>query len=37
VEWDGRAEDGRSLAPGVYWVRLQSASRVTSGKIVVLR
>jgi flagellar hook assembly protein FlgD len=37
VEWDGRAEDGRSVAPGVYWVRLQSAGQVMSGKIVVLR
>jgi hypothetical protein len=37
VEWDGRAEDGRRVAPGVYWVRLHSVGRVASSKIVLLR
>jgi hypothetical protein len=37
VEWDGRGEDGRAVASGVYWVRLECAGHVKSGKLVVAR
>lgn len=36
IAWDGRAEGGRRLAPGVYLVRLGAGGRSWSGKVVML-
>jgi hypothetical protein len=37
LRWDGRAEDGRRVAAGVYLLRLAVDSRRETGKLVVLR
>jgi flagellar hook assembly protein FlgD len=35
--WDGRAEDGRRVGSGIYWVRLEAADRVFTGRLAVIR
>jgi flagellar hook assembly protein FlgD len=35
--WDGRGEDGRSVAPGIYFVQLRAGDLQASRKIVRLR
>jgi flagellar hook assembly protein FlgD len=35
--WDGRAEDGRECAAGVYFLRLQAGDEERSSKILRLR
>lgn len=37
VTWDGTAEDGAPLPPGVYLYRLETAGRETTRKLVVVR
>ena len=37
IHWDGKAMNGRTVAPGVYIVRIESGERVTKMKIVVVR
>ena len=37
VVWDGRGEDGRPLAAGVYFVRLETPVYVATKKIVLFR
>jgi hypothetical protein len=37
VHWNGRGENGRALAPGAYFVTLQSNARFASRKIVLFR
>ena len=37
VRWDGRDEDGRSLATGVYIYRMQSGNDVETRKLLLLR
>ncbi len=37
VMWDGRDHDGRPLAAGVYFVRLEHAGRVEAQKVVMMR
>ncbi|MBN1503561.1 MAG: hypothetical protein JW952_00690, partial [Candidatus Eisenbacteria bacterium] len=37
VVWNGRDEDGRRVAPGVYFVALRSARGEVSSKFVLLR
>ncbi len=37
VIWDGRDSNGRCIASGVYFVRLEAAGEVRTGKIVLLR
>jgi len=32
--WDGRDRDGRRTGPGVYWVSLNSGTRVASARLV---
>jgi hypothetical protein len=34
VRWDGRGENGRTLAPGTYFIRLKAGERAASKKIV---
>lgn len=36
VTWDGRNEDGRAVAAGTYWVRVESKDRVEARRVVVL-
>lgn len=36
LHWDGRGEDGRKVAPGVYFARLSTVSGVDATRIVVL-
>lgn len=35
VDWDGCREDGRLVAPGVYWVRLQVEGQTTATRITI--
>lgn len=35
IDWDGRNEDGRSVAPGKYWFRLKAAGLVYTRPVVV--
>lgn len=35
--WDGRAADGTRVPPGVYFLRLEAASGVRAGRVVVAR
>ena len=37
TRWDGRDADGRALPAGVYLLRLETAGRVTSRKVVIAR
>ncbi len=37
VVWDGADQSGRTVASGVYTVRVESAGDVISGKIVLAR
>jgi hypothetical protein len=37
ISWDGRAEDGRPLSAGVYWIRLATARGERSTRLVVVR
>jgi flagellar hook assembly protein FlgD len=37
VVWDGRGEDGRPLAAGVYFVRLETPEYVATKKIVLVK
>jgi len=37
VPWDGRDRTGRSVAPGVYFVRLEAAGQRSSARVVRLR
>lgn len=37
IRWDGTGGDGRRVAPGVYFVRLESGGRVRGARIVRLR
>ncbi|MFN8546993.1 MAG: PQQ-binding-like beta-propeller repeat protein [Candidatus Eisenbacteria bacterium] len=37
VRWDGRADDGRQLANGVYFLRLMSSGVSTSGRVLLTR
>ena len=37
VTWDGRAEDGRPAASGVYFIRLRSAGAQASQKVLLRR
>jgi flagellar hook assembly protein FlgD len=35
--WDGRDEQARSVAPGLYFYRLEADHRVTGGKVILTR
>ncbi|MFH1681449.1 MAG: FlgD immunoglobulin-like domain containing protein [Candidatus Eisenbacteria bacterium] len=37
IAWDGRDREGREVAPGVYFVRLEAGARDASRKVVVVR
>jgi flagellar hook assembly protein FlgD len=37
VSWDGRDDDGRELASGAYFYRLESGEEVVSGRMTLLR
>ena len=37
VRWDGHRTDGAAVPPGIYFVRAESPSRVTTGKLTLLR
>ena len=37
IHWDGRNDEGRSVASGVYWYRLQAGNRVYARKLLLLR
>ena len=37
VRWDGRTDDGRQVAPGLYLVELRSQQRVATQKLVLSR
>jgi hypothetical protein len=37
LAWDGRGDDGRRLAPGVYLARLVTARAVATARVVRLR
>lgn len=34
VEWDGRTDDGQSVAPGIYFSRVETGAGVMSGRVV---
>jgi flagellar hook assembly protein FlgD len=36
VRWDGRADDGRPVRPGAYFLRLQIGSRALNQRLIVL-
>jgi hypothetical protein len=37
VVWNGEDDAGRSVAPGIYWARLETAGRTTTRRLVFLR
>jgi len=37
ITWDGRDQDGRSVAPGVYFYKLESEQRSASERLVIIR
>jgi predicted outer membrane repeat protein len=37
LTWDGRDDDGRAAASGVYWIRLQTSERVLTRKLILVR
>ena len=37
IRWDGRTASGRLLSSGTYFVRLEVAGQVLSGKVVLLK
>ncbi len=37
VRFDGRADDGRRLASGIYLFRIEAAEGIAAGKLAVLR
>ncbi len=37
LEWDGRDNQGRPLAPGVYFARLGSRGGIATQKLVIVR
>jgi flagellar hook assembly protein FlgD len=37
VRWDGRDDDGRKVAAGVYWVRATDGIRERAAKLVRMR
>jgi hypothetical protein len=37
LRWDGREEDGRSLAAGIYFVRARAGLRSSAAKIILIR
>jgi hypothetical protein len=37
LAWDGRDDDGRAVAPGVYFYRVQSATAQAWGKVILSR
>ena len=37
VQWNGRDEDGRRVASGVYWYRLEAGNRLYARKLLLLR
>jgi len=37
LEWDGTNDDGRSVAGGVYFYRVTTASETATRKMVILR
>jgi hypothetical protein len=37
VQWNGRTDDGRQVAAGLYLYRLQAAGREVTKKTVVVR
>lgn len=37
ITWDGRDGNGRELAPGIYFLKLESGGSVTSSKLIHLR
>jgi hypothetical protein len=37
VEWDGRADDGTRLSPGVYYYRFRGGAHAQQSRIVLLR
>jgi hypothetical protein len=37
AEWDGRDEDGRAVAPGIYFIRLHAWGKVITKKVSVIR
>ncbi len=37
IHWDGRDEQGRALASGLYFYRLQSAAQIKTRKLLLLR
>jgi hypothetical protein len=36
-QWQGRADDGREMPPGIYFIRVRSGHRAKSTKVVFLR
>ena len=37
VVWDGRAEDGRALAGGIYYVRLRTSDTLQSRAVIMVK
>jgi probable HAF family extracellular repeat protein len=37
VDWDGRDEDGRAMPSGTYFIRVETESRVGTGKVTLVR
>jgi flagellar hook assembly protein FlgD len=37
ITWDGKSEDGRAVAPGVYSCRMEAADYLATSKLVLTR